>query len=702
MELVTGENCWRRGRAERATLLIDGAAYFPTLAAALKRARRSVFILGWDIRADISLDPEGSGEPLGPFLDRLARRRRRLEIRILIWDWLLFYGLDRQPFPVWHFGVKTHERVRFALDACHPAGGCHHEKLVVIDGRLAFVGGIDLTAGRWDSSEHLPEDERRGVRPGDDRPPFHDCMLMAEGPVARDVEELAALRWRQATGEAVPSTPATAHRVWPRRVPPMFRHVEIGVARTRPAFGSCPPAREVERLFLDGIRGARRTIYIESQYLTARAIGEALLERLAEPDGPELFIVTPKACEGVFETVVMDVGRARLLERLRATAGPERFRVVTPVVGRKADGTPVAVNVHCKLMIVDDRALIVGSANLANRSMGLDTECDLAVVAGEADRAARAAIARARTLLLADHLGLPPSAVEAGLARAGGRVVAAAGALDRAGRLVDLVIEPSAFKEGVAPALQLADLDEPLTAHRVVERVVPPPRRRRLVGTVAKAGLVLALATLVLVLLRTGILGAEGWAWLGEVFAAAERHRHDALGGGIVLLAFVLGSFAFVPLTLLIAATAAIFGPWPGILYALAGSLAAAALTFLAGRLVGRERVRRLAGRRMAAVSRGLARHGVLAVALVRLMPVAPFTLVNLVAGVSEIGLKDFLLGSLLGLLPGITVASLLGDRLGAWLRHPDPLTLLVVVVGLLLVVGFGYLVESLGRRQPT
>ena len=94
------------------------------------------------------LDPLGEALPLRKFLRRLLAERPALQIRILLWDWPLFFSLDREPLPQLQFGVAQTRRLDLVLDANHPPAACHHEKLVVIDGRLAFCGGIDLSAGR--------------------------------------------------------------------------------------------------------------------------------------------------------------------------------------------------------------------------------------------------------------------------------------------------------------------------------------------------------------------------------------------------------------------------------------------------------------------------------------------------------------------------------------------------------------------------
>ena len=143
-------------------MLIDGAAYFAALEQALRQARRSVFIVGWDIRSEISLDPGGAATPLNGSSTRLVRARRELTIRILVWDWTVLFTLDREFLPRRQF--QAAKRLRFEFDSHHPTGACQHEKLVVIDGGLAFCGGIDLSVGRWDLPEHRPDEPRRRSR----------------------------------------------------------------------------------------------------------------------------------------------------------------------------------------------------------------------------------------------------------------------------------------------------------------------------------------------------------------------------------------------------------------------------------------------------------------------------------------------------------------------------------------------------------
>ena len=115
---------------------------------------------------------------------------------------------------------------------------------------------------------------------------------------------------------------------------------------------------------------------------------------------------------------------------------------------------------------------------------------------------------------------------------------------------------------------------------------------------------------------------------------------------------------------------------------------------------MGRRWVRRLASRRINVVNKRLNQHGLLAMTVLRLLPIAPFTVVNLVAGASELRMRDYLLGSLVGMAPGIVLITLFGDRLGAWLRRPDVANLGVVVAFAAAALALTWTLQHWSRRR--
>ena len=407
-----GRNCWRVERAERLSVIVDAQDYFTTLRAALKRAKRTVYLIGWDFDLRIEMCPgeetdedgiaaDGWPNALGDFLNALTDRNPDLHLHILKWDGAMLAAIGKQVVPTiwmqWFSGSQIH----FALDSHHPVGACHHSKIVVIDDEMAFCGGIDVTEDRWDTRDHTPDDPRRTRPDGEPHGPWHDVTTALAGPVARALGDLSRLRWEAATGERLTPPEAGGSPPWPDDFDAGMRGVDVAIARTAPRYHGDPLVNEIEHLYLDAIRGARDTLYLESQYLAAGTLCDALEERLREPDGPEVVVINPREAESFMEDEAMHSVRSVMIDRLREAgngAGQERFRIFHPV---NAAGTPIYV--HAKVVIADDRLLRVGSSNIDNRSMGFDTECDVAVVAD--DDATRRVIRDLRRDLLAEHLG---------------------------------------------------------------------------------------------------------------------------------------------------------------------------------------------------------------------------------------------------------------------------------------------------------
>ncbi|HET9335796.1 MAG TPA: phospholipase D-like domain-containing protein, partial [Sphingomicrobium sp.] len=350
----------------------------------------------------IKLDRRDKGaegeETLGGFLLKLAKKKPHIEIAILKWNFGALKTLFRGSAIAWVARLAATRAIKFKLDSAHPPGCSHHQKIVVIDDCFAVCGGIDMTGDRWDRPAHADHDPNR-IRPnGDPYGPWHDATMAVDGPLAAALGELACDRWQRATGEKLDPI-SGADPIWPDDLKPMFRDRQFAIARTAAKYDGHDEVKEIEALFLDMIHVARRFIYAENQYFTSPRIAQAILERMREPNPPEIVFVNPVTAEGWLEQVAMDAARVRLAQIIGSEDPGNRFRIYTPVTDGGAD-----IYVHAKIMIVDDRILRVGSANMNNRSLGLDSECDLALQAE--DRETEAIIAGVRTRLLAEHLGV--------------------------------------------------------------------------------------------------------------------------------------------------------------------------------------------------------------------------------------------------------------------------------------------------------
>jgi phosphatidylserine/phosphatidylglycerophosphate/cardiolipin synthase-like enzyme len=422
--LQPGRNCWRTVPAEKATVLIDGEEYFSQLETTLRKAQRSIMIIGWDFDGGIRLRPDLPPEaspPLGPLLRSLVEERPELEIRILVWSIAVVHA-PGAPGPL-IFGAEwqNHPRLQLRLDKHHPLYAAHHQKIVCIDDSLAFVGGMDLTVMRWDTPDHACDNPYRLKEDGTVYDPVHDVQMVVTGPAAHSIAELANDRWQIATGEEPPCLPRPALDPWPENLPVHFINAPIAIARTYPAWGEQLAVQEAAALNLDALCAAQRSIYIEAQYMTAPCIGDILEQHLANPSGPEIVVIQTHESHGWAEKRVMGTNRDRLIRRLRKADRYDRLRVYYPVVPAK-DGF-CQVLIHSKLIIVDDTFLRIGSSNLNNRSIGLDTECDLALEA--TDDYMRRTIAHLRDRLLAEHLGTQVDVLSRTIAEESGSVIAA-------------------------------------------------------------------------------------------------------------------------------------------------------------------------------------------------------------------------------------------------------------------------------------
>ena len=420
--LIPGHTCWRIERADQFACIIDAADYFHHAKAAMLRAQRQIVLIGWDFDTTITFERGGTKlagpNQLGVFLRWLARVRPKLRIYLLRSNVRLlpaFEGLWGRVTPVALLNWLSGERLLFAIDGAHPIGSVPHQKIAVIDDRMAFCGGIDFTADRWDTREHLDGSRFRRAF-GGSYGPRHEVGVAVDGDAARALGELARDRWETATGQALDPVEAT-HVVWPRGLTPILRDVDVGIARTYPEFGDVDEVREVEALNLAAIAAARHTIYLENQYLASRVLADALAARLGEPDGPEVVVVMPRKSESRLEEQAMDSARHRLLHYLWAADAHGRFAVYWP----EADGgTPVYI--HAKVLVIDDRLLRIGSSNLNNRSMGFDSECDVAVEADPDDREhdrIREVILSVRNQLIGEHLDVSAEEFEDEIARRG-------------------------------------------------------------------------------------------------------------------------------------------------------------------------------------------------------------------------------------------------------------------------------------------
>jgi phosphatidylserine/phosphatidylglycerophosphate/cardiolipin synthase-like enzyme len=470
--LTPGQTCWRIAHADQFACIIDAADYFKHVKAAMLRARHRIMLVSWDLDARMTFERGVNTLPgpnqLGAFLYWMLWKRPALEMYLLKSNLRLLPAFDGIWFgltPVALVNQMSSKRMHFAIDGAHPIGAVHHQKIAVIDDAVAFCGGVDLTVDRWDTRAHQHDSRSRRTM-GRSYGPRHEVAAAVDGAAARALGEQARTRWRTATDQSLAPVDAK-HTTWPRRLEPTLRNVDIGIARTLPELEYRREVREVEALNLAAIAAARHTIYLENQYLAARRLVGALAARLKEVDGPEIVIVVPRRGNNPLERGTMDSARHRLIQVLWAADEHHRLGVYWPVTD---GGAPIYV--HSKVLVIDDRLLRIGSSNLNNRSMGFDSECDVAIEADSSNSEhddIRRQITSVRDQLVSEHLGVSVDEFERAMLQCRSFVKAIESLLGQ-GKTLRPVTEQTV--SGEASGLAESDLTDPDHVPRSLARSV--------------------------------------------------------------------------------------------------------------------------------------------------------------------------------------------------------------------------------------
>jgi phosphatidylserine/phosphatidylglycerophosphate/cardiolipin synthase-like enzyme len=338
-------------------VLIDGAAALSQIQSAIREAQKYVHIAGWHAEPDFELT---RGDDAVPLRDLLADVAQRVPVRLLLWAGppVPAFRPTRQMVHRARDEFIRDSKVECVLDKRERTLHCHHEKIVVVDGDLAFVGGIDLTslqADRLDDETHPPRDPLG----------WHDAAVRLRGPAVADVARHFVQRWNDVTTDHLPQP----------EEPPMAGDVEVQVLRTVPEqVYTFAPRGEFTILgaYVRALTAAERFIYLENQFLWSPEIVDTLSEKLAHPpsDDFRLLLLLPAR-----PTTGADTTRGQLGRLLEADGGSGRLLATT--ISAHAEGSSAPVYVHAKIGIIDDRWLTIGSANLNEHSLFNDTELNV-------------------------------------------------------------------------------------------------------------------------------------------------------------------------------------------------------------------------------------------------------------------------------------------------------------------------------------
>jgi phosphatidylserine/phosphatidylglycerophosphate/cardiolipin synthase-like enzyme len=413
-------------------VLIDGAEAMPRLVEEIRAARSHVHLTGWHMDPDFEIARDVERLRLR---DLLAEAAKRVEVRVLLWA--------GAPSPLGHTGrtairriAETFEAVgvHVGLDSKERPLHCHHEKVVAIDDRVAFVGGIDATDLKGDRFDSPTHPQRDGIG-------WHDVTTLLRGPIVDDVSRHFAMRWREVTEERLPiPDPPVEHG-----------HVEVQLVRTIPehVYATVPKGDfRVLEAYTRAFRSAQKLIYLENQYLWSPEIVDILREKLRNPPSEDfrvLVILPSKPNTGYDDTI----GQLAVLDE-----ADEAGRLVACTLYARGPVGPERIYIHAKVGIVDDHWMTIGSANLNEHSLFNDSEVNIVTCDAELAR-------NTRLRLWAEHLERDIDDVTGDPTQ-----------------LIDSVWKPIANEQ-----MKRLENEEPLT-HRLVGLPKVSKRAKRLIGPI--------------------------------------------------------------------------------------------------------------------------------------------------------------------------------------------------------------------------
>ena len=604
----------------------------------------------------------------------------------------------------WRKLIKKYPNLHYCIDGMLPLGACHHQKLAVIDDEIAYSGGMDIALGRWDFRSHHPVREERHDPGGFMNPehhthfgPYHDLMMITAGPVAHKIASWVRHRWKLACKcEAIPQRIIETNELpqsWPSADGVDFENVTCAIARTIPPLRGDGAIEEIDKLYLDEIAKAEEFVYIENQFLTYEPVAQALNKRLRECPKLRVLAISCDRPQGNMERKSMWSPRVKFREIIEAGGVADRVELCHPAA--RENGVEKPVRIHSKLIIVDDKFLHIGSANLNRRSMGMDTEFDV-VIAGD-DEKSRRKIAAVRTDLIREHSGREAAEIDRLVAT--GAPIAAFVEEVPTSREHFVILNDEEYRDERFGSLArwLADPRRPFIPADLTMPVSKIWYKRRLSQPVVIGGLLLLLLVALGVAWKMSPLAdfvdAEN---LKAFFAKIEESPFAyPLAVGI----FIMGGLVFFPLSILIVATAFAFGPIQGLVLSLIGSLLSAMVGYGIGHKLGFQHVRKVGGSKIEKINEKIKSGGVAAVAVIRTLPIAPFSLVNLALGLSAISFWPYMIGTLIGLIPGVIAISVLGGSVSELWHHPDRQHVVPIVIGAILWAAIVATTHLIARR---
>lgn len=392
-------------------ITVDGQETFKLMYEKIHEAKTCVYIANYDLdpalrfvrNSDRLSARAGHRHEAFPLQDLLVEKAKEgVEVRILVWEPRLVLrllpgaderGIDGRADEVSVINEVAErrgisEKLKVRIDSTAPTlTSAHHEKIVIVDNQIGFCGGLDLSRGKWDTSSHTYDNPLRDT--GSE--PWHDVHLMVSGPVVWDLIYHFHQRWAFSESRSTRSA---------RKVKIVSNYAVRGKRGSMQAI-ALRTWRELDRQggiqawYAEMFRRATKSIYIENQFPFQNSFATNLLQkRLNDEKDLKVIIVSPMEpnLPGLIGSMIAKMSVNDVNDNLAALrrAGGERVKTYSLVSQHAAIGNKrKQIYVHSKVMIVDDRWVTVGSANIDKNGFRDSSELNIGIESQKLARSLR-------------------------------------------------------------------------------------------------------------------------------------------------------------------------------------------------------------------------------------------------------------------------------------------------------------------------
>ncbi len=680
---------WKKSNVDFYDLHINGKSYFESLYQSILLAQDQICILGWDIdfriqlieREDKSLQPYQDKRCLGGLLSYVAHKNKDLKIYLLIWNHPFFYSSDSELFSQVKAKYWLPNNVYFLRDDVHPISGCHHEKLVVVDQKVAYVGGIDLTSGRWDEFGNPAESFGREDVSIGSYLPFRDFMLQISGDASVYLARYFGHRWKRCALNRDPVYKSKPYFSQEKK----HQNLTFYIARSRPRYRLYPKVKEGIKLHLELIKRAKNFIYIENQYLTNNKIVSSLIRQCKKNPKLQVTIVLPLVLQGALEKRSMQRKFRKIIRDLKREDRKLDNLCLFYPIRTKDDGSVIPVYVHSKMMIVDDFYLKVGSSNLNERSMGLDTELDVVVEFEKQNGVSDLKNKILSSLLQVDELEIKKELLEYGHINA----LLTLKYLNVSIKKFVIDGEPGeTFLDKIIRSLSL-DQNRPHEMEELLEELFKHSQLTWIKKVFVNIFFLIVLSAITYVIVFYSRFLMSYFPFSEQILTYLNFHDLNWIFGlGVFVLYILLGS-VFFPLNVFILINATVFPPIAAFVFSFLGALLVSIFGFWYGKRFGLSYIRKHFPLRTKKILGFVKKKGVLPVFLLRLIPLLPYPMTNFLLGAINYDFFHYFKATALGVIPGIIVFVVLQRTLLDLIIFPDSNRFILFIVIIFFVLIF-------------